>query len=152
MIWYQNLEENTSEVCIFSVYVFLTQKICLHTQIYTIFAAECRSVPKSVEVRWFFYFCYFSLLDKISMESMILVPPSIDFPRKIVIFPSFEGLYLHDYWSDFKKFTHKTYLHTERRRFNIVSQCKNENNILFESSLCREILDLSKLRLTLPYI
>ena len=67
-------------------------------------------------------------------------PPNIDFSSKTMIFPNFESLYLHDYWSDFKKFTHKTYLHTERRRFSIVSQRKNKNKISFESSLHREIL------------
>ena len=97
-------------------------------------------LQKRLKLCDFFDFCYFGLMDKISMKSMVLVPPNIDFSSKIMIFPNFESLYLHDYWSDFKKFTYKTYLHTERRRFSIVSQRKNKNKISFESSLHREIL------------
>ena len=79
----------------------------------------------------FFDFCYFGLMDKISMKSMVLVPPNIDFSSKIMIFPNFESLYLHDYWSDIKKFTHKTYLQVEIRRFSIVLMHKNKNENIF---------------------
>ena len=64
--------------------------------------------------------------------------------RKISIFLDFESPYLHDYWSDFKNFTHKTYLRVEIRRFSIVSVRKNKTAIYFCRVLCRSISDFGK--------
>ena len=68
-----------------------------------------------------------------------------------MIFLNFESLYLYDYWFDFKKFTHKTYLETEIRRFSIVSILKNQNKSIFESILLEEISDFSKSGLAPPH-
>ena len=53
-------------------------------------------LQKRLKLCDFFDFCYFGLMDKISMKSMVLVPPNIDFSLEIMIFPNFESLYLHD--------------------------------------------------------
>ena len=57
--------------------------------------------------------------------------PKYDFhekPLKIAIFLNFESFDLHDYWADFKKFAHKTYLRVEIRRFSMISVPKNKKS------------------------
>ena len=65
-------------------------------------------------------------MDKISMDSIVFHAPRLEISWKIMIFLNFESFDLNDYWSDFKKFTHKSYLRVEIRRFITDSMLKNK--------------------------
>ena len=76
--------------------------------------------------------------------SLYFAPPRMGDFRKISIFLDFESPYLHDNWSDFKKFTHKTYLRVEIRWFSAVSVRKNKTTLYFCRVLCGSIWDFGK--------
>ena len=73
------------------------------------------------------FFRIAGFLDTITYDSNGFHAPRLVISWKIAIFLNFESLDLNNYWSDFKKFTHKSYLRVEIRRFSMVSVLKNKN-------------------------
>ena len=121
--------------------------IITETKFYDSYAAKCLLALKTRGVAVISIFSVDILKDlwtKNHWFPMIFTPPRIEILWKNTIFLDFESLDLRDYWSDFQKFTHKSYIHVEIRWFNMVSVHQNKNRKHFEHIQREAIWDFGK--------